>query len=109
MRNRDLSNFLEKERATLAKRRQIFGIPFPNSSGPSQCRNATFSTENEALEAGFDSVQCGLILDCKEDCQCQKRVCDVARETCSECQQIEEEICGEENVPETVKNLQNYL
>lgn len=118
MRTRKFSDFLERERQALARRREILDQNEPKSYLPpflltednligsstdNRCVNETFATQAELAEAGYDLAQCSPTgPDCQKDCTCQivlDEVCENQGRSCPEtrekCEQIEEEVCGE--------------
>ena len=62
------------------------------------CKNGTFSSEDDILEAGFTLSQCRkLSQNCDEDCDCEK-VCDSQGQCEEKCSEIEE--CQDSGIPQ---------
>lgn len=96
MRSPGISDFLERERQALARRRQIFGLS-SSSTTDTKCQNMTFDSVSELLDAGFELDQCITDENCQQDCKCQiveDEVCDQGQSCTKQiCEQIEEVVC----------------
>ena len=103
------SDFLRRERQALVKRRELL----KSNSNPqlndlkTGCQNATFTSQTEVIEAGYELTQCFKTSEsCDENCACQK-ICDVqgqCEEKCWSPNQIEE--CVEENLDSATDGIQ---
>ena len=91
------SNFLRREREALLRRRAILTAKDTENG----CKNATFTSENDILDAGFELSQCRkLSQNCVEDCVCEK-VCDSQGQCEEKCSEIEE--CEDSGISEVIE------
>ena len=104
VRPENVSSFLRRERQALARRRELLNseeavvkleAEVQTPEAVLECRNATFVSQVEVIEAGFDLDQCETNNECSEN---DGRNCD-------SCIEIQEEICEQMEVCEDEDNV----